>query len=102
MLSRAGVFAFFTVPERIDSFLGLQNGGSAIAEATGNKSHNLSSPAHSVMREQSTATDTAEGGFLSYVVFQHLRSFGGIFNYLLSKWAVACLVLVRAFIANHR
>lgn len=103
MLSRAGVFAFFTVPERIDSFLGLQNGGSAIAEATGNRSHNLSSPAASVINTvqgtaqasagQAAAIDAAEGGFFSYVVFQHLRSFGGIFNYLLSKWAFACLVL---------
>ena len=104
MISRAGAFAFFTVPERIDSMLGLQNGGSIIAEATGNTSHNLSSAAASGFRlaqgtplatgGQAAAGQAGEEGFFSFWTFQQVRSFGGVFTYLTSKWALACVTLV--------
>ena len=101
MLDRAGAFALFTLPERIDNILGLHSGGSIIAEATGNRIHNMSSMAAAGLEAaQRTAAPTqghapeARGGFFSYAGLQHVRSFGGVFTYLTSKWAFACLTLV--------
>ncbi len=101
MLDRAGAFNLFNLPERIDNILGLHDGGSIIAEATGNKTLNMSSHAITGLASaQRTAAPiqghTAEttGGFFSFAGLQHFRSFGGVFTYMTSKWAFACLTLV--------
>ncbi len=101
MLDRAGAFNLFNLSERIDSILGLLDGGSVIAEATGNKTLNVSSHAMTGLAyTQRTAAPipghTAEtaGGFFSFASLQHFRSFGGVFTYMTSKWAFACLTLV--------
>lgn len=101
MLDRAGAFNLFNLPERIDNILGLLEGGSSIAETTGNKTLNMSSHAMSgLVSAQRTAAPTqghtAEtvGGFFSFASLQHFRSFGGVFTYMTSKWAFACLTLV--------
>jgi len=101
MLDRAGAFNLFHLPERIDNILGLREGGSIIAEATGNKTLNMSSHAISGLASaQRTAapiqghTAGTTGGFFSYAGFQHFRTFGGVFTYMTSKWAFACLTLV--------
>ena len=109
MLARAGNFAFFTVPEKLDGMLGLGNGGTVIAQATGgNGSKNILSAAFSgvsgnaVLASQETvvataagtaATDNAQGVFSSFT-FHQVRNFGGIFSYMTSKWALACCCLV--------
>lgn len=101
MLDRAGAFNLLNLPERIDNILGLLDGGSSIAEATGNKTFNMSSHAITGLASaQRTAAPiqghTAEiaGGFFSFASLQHFRSFGGVFTYMTSKWAFACLTLV--------
>lgn len=106
LLARAGSFAFVTVPERIDSLLGLGNSGSMIAEATGNGTHQIISPAlsgGSVQASQGAAAATAAGvaaategvpRSLSSMSFHQMRNFGGIFSYMTSKWALACFTLV--------
>ena len=101
MLDRAGAFGLFNLPERIDGIFGSHFDGSIIAEATGNKTYNLSSTSvaglggvqGTVAPLQEHAAE-ATGGFFSYASLQHVRSFGGIFTYLTSKWAFACLTLV--------
>ena len=105
-LSAAGSFAFVTVPETIDSML--HGGGSMIAEATGNGSGHVISAALSggaaAARASNTAA-TAGGGtagslvqdgprYFGTLTFQQIRSFGGIFMYMTSKWALACFALV--------
>ena len=101
MLDRAGAFGLFNIPERIDGIFGSHFDGSIIAEATGNKTYNLSSTAVAGLGGvQKTAAPLQEhaaeatGGFFSYESLQHVRSFGGIFTYFTSKWAFACLTLV--------
>ncbi len=103
MMARAGSFAFITVPERIDSMLGFRNGGSMIAEATGNGTWNMVSEALSSGSVSGIAVPTPSGtaetteslsrGFNSMSI-AHVRNFGGIFTYMTSKWALACFTLV--------
>lgn len=103
MMARAGSFAFITVPERIDSMLGFRNGGSMIAEATGNRTWNVASEAlssgpvsRSVVHSAPEATASTENlskGLNSLSIIQ-LKNFGGIFSYMTSKWALACFTLV--------
>lgn len=101
LLAHLGSFAFVVVPERIDHLFQLQNGGSVIAEATANRTQAITPAAissASTMASASAAgpapTATATAGLLSHLSFQHIRSFGGVFSYLTSKWALACFTLV--------
>lgn len=104
-IARVGSFAFFTVPERIDGLLGLRNGGSVIAEATGERANKtVLTSLSGISSVQSIATATAEsvaatggsqGSELSHVFsFQQVRNFGGIFAYMTSRWALSCFTLV--------
>ena len=102
IMARAGSFAFVTVPERIDSIFGSRFGASMIAEATGNKTWNMSSVAISpspiaivstplVSELAAASEDVRQGsGLLNLLQF---RNFGGIFTYMTSKWALSCFVL---------
>ena len=110
MLARAGNFAFFTVPEKLDGMLGFGNGGSIIAQATGgNGSKNILSaalsgePGNAAQASQGSVAATAAGtgvvtenshGVFSSFTFHQVRNFGGIFSYMTSKWALACCCLV--------
>ena len=105
MIARAGSFAFVTVPERVDNFLGLRHGGSVIAEATGERAQNMPpavlsglGSAHRTAAATATEAGVAEGasgGTLSRALsFQQVRNFGGVFTYMTSKWALACFTLV--------
>ncbi|KAL9100840.1 MAG: hypothetical protein Q9163_003830 [Psora crenata] len=110
-LSAAGSFAFVTLPERLDSII--HGGGSVIAQATGNRSSQVMSAALSGGAAASQAPKTAstvlsgggaaapKGGstILGSLMFQQVRSFGGVFMYLTSKWALACFAL--AIILNR-
>lgn len=104
LLVRAGSFAV-SVPERIDNIFGLRNGGSMIAEATGNGSQNIISAALSGDAAQASQRAAAAPGggtaaategvpSFSSLTFQQVRNFGGIFTYITSKWALACFTLV--------
>ena len=116
MLARAGNFAFFTVPEKLDGMLGFGSGGSIIAQATGgNGSKNILSAALSgepggtaqaspgivaaTAMGTGTGTENAHGVFSSFT-FHQVRNFGGIFSYMTSKWALACCCLVSMLMIN--
>lgn len=105
VIARVGSFAFFTVPERIDGLFGLRNGGSIIAEATGEKANKtVLTTLSGISSVQGIATATAEsvtatggtqGSGLSHAfTFQHVRNFGGVFTYMTSRWALSCFTLV--------
>ena len=97
-----GSFVFVAIPESIDHFFHLPDGGSVIAEATANKTQAVASAAISsatTMAPASTGgpapTEAAKAGLLSHIGLQHVRSFGGVFSYLTSKWALGCVTAVR-------
>ena len=105
MVARAGSYALGTVPDRVDSFLGLRHSGSIIAEATGGGTQNmhpaaLSDIGSAYRTAAATAAETGaaegpSGGTLSHALsFQQIRNFGGVFTYMTSKWALACFTLV--------
>lgn len=105
ILARAGGLAFITFPEQIDGMLGYQNSGSVIAEATEEGAPTINALLQSNVPSQEATTawipDTfaiVDGGNSSSLhqswSFSHVRNFGGIFTYVTSKWAVACLTLV--------
>lgn len=104
-IARVGSFAFFTMPERIDGLLGLRNGGSIIAEATGERANKtVLTTLSEISSVQGIATATPEGftatggtqgsGLSHSFTFQHVRNFGGIFTYITSRWALSCFTLV--------
>ena len=102
IMARAGSFAFVTVPERLDSMIGLRASGSVIAEATGNASMKMISTAFSSGSSSGAALPSTAGaapteppspGFSSFS-FHQVRNLGGIFAYITSKWALACFTLV--------
>ena len=102
LLAYLGSFAFVTIPESIDHFFHLPDGGSVIAEATANKTQAIASAAISRVTTMApasaggpVATEAAKAGLLSHMSFQHVRSFGGVFSYLTSKWALGCVTAVR-------
>ena len=102
IMARAGSFAFVTVPERLDSMIGLRASGSVIAEATGNGSIKMiptafssGSPSAAVLPSTAGAAPTeAPSQGLSSFSFHQVRNLGGIFAYMTSKWALACFTLV--------
>ena len=112
-LANAASFAFITVPERIDHML--HGGGSVIAQATGNGSKDILSAALSQAGAAAQASNTAatsstgeaiaaehgDPSSLGSLTFQQIRSFGGVFMYMTSKWALACFVLVSLFAAKN-
>lgn len=103
-IARLGSFAFISVPERVDDLMGLRNGGSVIAEATGelgNKTvlaalSGVSSVQGTAVTASNRATMTggAQGGVLSHTFSQQFRNFGGVFTYMTSRWALGCFTLV--------
>lgn len=104
MVAQAGSFAINHMPGRVDNLLRPGNAGSVIAEATGNNMERVASAALlGISSAQGTAAAGAataemtqpEHGLLSQSFgFQQLRNFGGIFSYMISKWALTCFALV--------
>ena len=106
MISRAGSFACITVPEHIESILGLGNGGRIIAEATREGAQDMASIAlPSAGLVNGTASDAAgvlnteaAGGQRGYFghgkTLQQIKNFGGLFTYITSKWALGCFTVV--------
>ncbi len=104
MVTQAGSLALNNIPG-LDALLRGGSNGSVIAEATG---HTVESTASVALPDISSIQQTAaafaattaearqsETGFFSQpFTFQQLRSLGGIFTYLTSKWALTCFLLV--------
>jgi hypothetical protein len=104
MVRQAGSLALNNIPG-LDALLRGGSNGSIIAEATGHRiesAASLASPDTSSIQQTAAAiaATTAEArqsdtGFFSQPFsFQQLRSLGGIFAYLTSKWALTCFLLV--------
>ena len=109
LISRAGAFAFYNVPESVDNLFGLRHGGSMIAEATTQRS----SQAASAIRANASATfnrtlagaeatsipaNFAKHGMIGYWAWK-VQIFRSLFAYLTSKWAILCFSL--ALILNR-
>jgi hypothetical protein len=101
MVMKAGSFAFVTVPESMDSVFGLGFGRSAIAEATGESVQNVVTAAASrAVHASVEAVDAAANrggrgtGVRSGLSLESVRSFGHVFSYATSKWAVWCIIMV--------
>ena len=106
LAQKAGTFAFFELPEHMESVLSmLKSGGSVMANAT---STNMSTPAITEVTSafaQSTAvtgkvaSKAAESGMLSWFTgtfsFEGAKGFGGMFTYFSSRWALATFMVVR-------
>ncbi|KAK5121776.1 hypothetical protein LTR85_004651 [Meristemomyces frigidus] len=116
LAQRAGSLAFYHMPEAMDNIAGkIWNGGSMIADATGQQTANTTITNTSAAFAASTAAalDTAfsqvwqEGGdetvssmFGSVVHgIGTLKNLGGIFSYLTSRWALATFTV--AIILNR-
>lgn len=106
-IARIGSFAFISVPERVDDLMGLRNGGSVIAEATGelaNKtvltafsgaSSGAQGPGVTTAGRAAGAGASGQKGLLGHLFgFQHVTNFGGVLTYISSRWALSCFTLV--------
>ncbi|KAL9078432.1 MAG: hypothetical protein Q9157_002660 [Trypethelium eluteriae] len=104
LAQRAGSFALFTVPERIDNFFGkLRSEGPFIAEATMaellNASGTITSP-ETLGKASSSPQPSANATVASKPVtasnpfsFDSVRNLGGMFTYMTSKWALAVFAI---------
>ena len=102
MLTRLASITLENVPDHLFRH---GNGGSVIAEATGNGVENLVSAALSqtpsaqetiIAQVGRTAVEDTQGGVPSHSFsFQQMKTLGGIFTYMTSKWALTCFSLVR-------
>ncbi|KAI9667732.1 MAG: hypothetical protein M1821_000549 [Bathelium mastoideum] len=110
LAQRAGAFALFTVPERIDNFFGkLRSEGMFIPEATMadllNASGTITSPEtigkpSSLPKASANATMAGEPTTASNpFTFESIRNLGGMFTYMTSKWAL--VVFIIALILNR-
>jgi len=105
LAQRAGSFAF-SMPEAMDSIAGkIWNGGSVIADVTGQQTVNstITNTSAALAESTSAVADAAftqawrEGGDeatsslvgLAMSAIGKLKNFGGIFSYLTSRWALA-------------
>ena len=101
IVARAGNFATITVPDMFENIFG-EGGGRLIAEATAEEARNLAAASGSLARG-ATATAMNAGAnaagtqqsssLISAFSFAQVRTFGGIFTYLTSKWAIACFAV---------
>ena len=106
LAQRAGSFALYYMPEAIDDIAGkVFKGGNVIADATGQQttSSRASNTSQTFVQQTGTAVldaaireafntngreDSSILGML-YHGFSRLKSFGGFFSYLTSRWALA-------------
>ena len=106
LAQRAGSFAVFHMPEAMDNIAGkIFNGGSVIADATGQQTANstITNTSNHLAQSTAAALDAAfreafreggeeTGGSIFGMMLQgigRLKNFGGIFSYLTSRWALA-------------
>ena len=87
MISRAGTFAFETIPEAFDNLLGVRHGGTYIAEATGEGVQAMAAASAGMapgVLEGAGGAAMAQGvrgqgnSFAQAFSFQNMRTFGGV------------------------
>lgn len=95
MAARAGSFVTAGIPEAFENLFGGGITGRAIAEATAERAAEFAS----IVAAEASITDAAgiplettgsNGSVIQALAFQQLRTFGGIFSYITSKWALGC------------
>lgn len=107
LAQRAGSYALFHMPEAFDSVAGkIFNGGSIIADATGQHSANSTITNTSSHFAQNTASSVLDAAFreafqktedeatasvfgMMLQGFAKVKNFGAVFSYLTSRWALA-------------
>jgi hypothetical protein len=119
LAQRAGAFAFYTVPEHLDDIIGkMRYGGSVIAESTIAEKVNATasnttkaffrsavggSSQTAITAASATAASSSpvDARAISEVLwseglfsFQTLRNMGGMFSYLMTRWALGTFVVV--------
>ncbi|MCJ1399708.1 hypothetical protein MMC11_002910 [Xylographa trunciseda] len=107
LAARASSFALDTVPETFENIFGAGTGGRLIAEATGEGGGMAAAsvamaPGELGAAGGAAATQAAGGSVSSFsqaFSFQQLRTFGGVFAYMTSKWALGCFTV--AIILNR-
>ncbi|MCJ1472427.1 hypothetical protein MMC13_001075 [Lambiella insularis] len=107
LMARAGSFAFSTVPEALENVFSGRTGGQIIAEATGNRSLRAAASAGTAPETMAAAGGAAavhavaeqQSPLSQLLTFQNIRTFGGVFTYMTSKWALGCFTV--AIILNR-
>ncbi|MCJ1433351.1 hypothetical protein MMC27_002711 [Xylographa pallens] len=107
LAARAGSFAFDTLPEAFENIFGGEPGGLIIAEATEEAGAMAAASVGIASGELAAAGGAAAaqaaGGptssFSQAFSFQQIRTFGGVFTYMTSKWALGCFTV--AIILNR-
>lgn len=107
LAQRAGSYALFHMPDALDSVAGkIFNGGSMIADATGQDTVNSTITNTSNHFAQNTASSVLDAAFreafkeadnettpsvfgMMLQGFAKVKNFGGVFSYLTSRWALA-------------
>ena len=102
MAARAGAFVTAGIPEAFENMFGGGITGRAIAEATAARAENITSTVITELSTNSTAalpleTGNASTSVIQALAFQQLRTFGGIFSYITSKWALGCFAAAIIF-----
>lgn len=113
---KAGSYAFFHMPGAMDNIAGkIFNGGSMIADATGQQTANstITNTSHKFVQSTAAAAGMLDAAFREgggeemaragssssmFGMMVHglarLKNFGGIFSYLTSRWALATFTAV--------
>ncbi|CAF9911629.1 MAG: hypothetical protein GOMPHAMPRED_007475 [Gomphillus americanus] len=102
MAARAGAFVTAGIPEAFENMFGGGITGRAIAEATAARAENITSTVITELSTNSSAalsleTGSASTSVIQALAFQQLRTFGGIFSYITSKWALGCFAAAIIF-----
>ncbi|MCJ1391542.1 hypothetical protein MMC18_004406 [Xylographa bjoerkii] len=107
LATRASSFALDTIPEAFENIFGAGTGGRIIAEATREGGEmaaaSVGVPPGELAAVGGAAATQAAGGpassFSQAFSFQQIRTFGGVFTYMTSKWALGCFTV--AIILNR-
>ncbi|MCJ1292254.1 hypothetical protein MMC34_003804 [Xylographa carneopallida] len=107
LAARASSFALDTLPEAFENIFGGEAGGRIIAEATGEAGAMAAASVGTASEELAAAGGAAAtqavraptSSFSQAFSFQQIRTFGGVFTYMTSKWALSCFTV--AIILNR-
>lgn len=98
MAARAGNFVTEGIPEAFENMFGGGITGRAISEAAAERAGNIVAAVSATAGPAITAagalpaetTSPNAGAILQAFTFHQIRTFGGIFSYMTSKWALGC------------